>query len=630
MGPFDPIFPPDPVIQQPAVESVSVRPTTPAALVDPSDVEMESPQSQISVAMESPAEESPIKSPDAHPHATPTTSMLKLSPGPSPRGVSPDELRVLQSCLTRWRTEVEQDVKDLQRQIAQIEERLGAMYSDPELMKCGYRLHAVLVHEGQAASGHYWAYVYSSTLNEWLKFNDVAIDIASWDDIQKDGVGGYHNTSAYCIMYVNNSHPDMLQVASWGDELTSCDVPSRDTDSDYDLLLPDLQKFVEADNAQFDAEITAWDAERQRNSRVSCAGDMAVVPYAGAAAEPRPALPVKCRQSLLQTHIELCLSETKHLAATVAGLCMLHGMDVALAEGYKMVDHKANECAHALENLTLVVNDQRLRDVLVYFVLNSADQVVIDRTFCEKLHRGIDLNTVDPGAKMLLNAVTAELGKYAVQTNVEVLCEQWHETYRHFRETVFAFVYGLRAFHKDSFNEALPWLVEACRLTERLATSGSSQTPYRTLDRRILAYYRRQCLLHVNEVAVEQFKVEDHVDELFSVLHKIFLPSFYSLVCSTVPQDNDIVAAIRQSWCEVLSLELTVSKNEKLMDFLTLVLDATPDSVCSSGALPHQSGAAGDELAQYRETGDQLAIDLDAAIALAISHGYIDAAINDK
>jgi hypothetical protein len=31
--------------------------------------------------------------------------------GPAPRCVSSDELHVLQTCLTRWRTEVEQDVK---------------------------------------------------------------------------------------------------------------------------------------------------------------------------------------------------------------------------------------------------------------------------------------------------------------------------------------------------------------------------------------------------------------------------------------------------------------------------------------------------------------------------------------
>jgi len=79
----------------------------------------------------------------------------------------------------------------------------------------------VLVHEGQAASGHYWAYIYCPLSNEWLKFNDVTVEEASWEDVQKDGVGGYHNTSAYCIMYVNTDHPDFHQVASFCGKSTS-------------------------------------------------------------------------------------------------------------------------------------------------------------------------------------------------------------------------------------------------------------------------------------------------------------------------------------------------------------------------------------------------------------------------
>ena len=64
------------------------------------------------------------------------------------------------------------------------------------LFQCPYHLHAVLVHEGQAASGHYWAYVWA--LTKWLKFNDISVTDASWDDLVKESVGGYHNASAYC------------------------------------------------------------------------------------------------------------------------------------------------------------------------------------------------------------------------------------------------------------------------------------------------------------------------------------------------------------------------------------------------------------------------------------------------
>ena len=74
--------------------------------------------------------------------------------------------------------------------------------------QCPYQLHAVFVHEGQAASGHYWAYIYDTRRQEWLKFNDITVSGASWEDLMKESVGGYHNASAYCLMYVDKSHYD--------------------------------------------------------------------------------------------------------------------------------------------------------------------------------------------------------------------------------------------------------------------------------------------------------------------------------------------------------------------------------------------------------------------------------------
>jgi ubiquitin carboxyl-terminal hydrolase 25/28 len=602
---------------------------------DMADVDMESPRSQISIAMDSPAG-SPIK-PDPGVAAIDAAELpllaqmpfkISVSAGdPSPRCISSNELHVLQTCLTRWRTEVEQDVKDLQTQITQIEERLEAMYSDAELMKCGYRLHAVLVHEGQAASGHYWAYVYSTTRNEWLKFNDVAVDVVSWDDIVKDGVGGYHNTSAYCIMYVNTDHPDLQQVTSWGDEAVPCDMTSRDTDSDSDLLLPDLQKYVEDDNDRFNAEILAWDSERRKTSR-GAGGDGATAFVPGP--DVRPALPPKAasltRKTLMSQHLELFMSESKQLARMVVEWCKDNSVSAAAKQGYQHIVSAAESGAAHMLHTTLVRNDVRLRDVLVYFYLNKADDKVINRTYLEKLQLGVDVDSGGECAKMLLTAVTSELNNLAQQPTVESLCEQWHETYRYFRETVFTFINGVQAFHAERYREALPWFVEACRLTNHpVAAADSNRLPYKSIDSRVLYYYRRQCLLHVSEESVERFKSDDQIDELFAELQKIFLQCFYMLVCSSLPKDNEVVVSIRDAWCDILSVELTEPKREKLQDLLTVLLDATADSVWTAAAT-HQPA----RLLQYRELGDQLVANLDRAIDMAASHGYIEAAIDNQ
>jgi len=56
-----------------------------------------------------------MDSPSASPAKTeyPVCSGTADEAGPCPRFVTSEELHILQTCLTRWRTEVEQDIKGL-------------------------------------------------------------------------------------------------------------------------------------------------------------------------------------------------------------------------------------------------------------------------------------------------------------------------------------------------------------------------------------------------------------------------------------------------------------------------------------------------------------------------------------
>jgi ubiquitin C-terminal hydrolase len=66
---------------------------------------------------------------------------------------------VSQDCLTRWKLEVEEDIRGLESAIKGIDDQIEKMYDDESLLKHEYQLHAVMVHEGSVDSGHYWAYV---------------------------------------------------------------------------------------------------------------------------------------------------------------------------------------------------------------------------------------------------------------------------------------------------------------------------------------------------------------------------------------------------------------------------------------------------------------------------------------
>uniref|UniRef100_A0A3P9HJC9 Ubiquitin carboxyl-terminal hydrolase 25 n=1 Tax=Oryzias latipes TaxID=8090 RepID=A0A3P9HJC9_ORYLA len=171
---------------------------------------------------------------------------------PAPRHITEEELRVLEGCLHRWRSEVENDTRDLQGSISRIHRTIELMYSDKSMMQVPYRLHAVLVHEGQANAGHYWAYIYDPHQHCWMKYNDISVTKSSWEELVRDSFGGYRNASAYCLMYINDKKPFLTEE--------EFDKETGQILSGMDKLLPDLKQYVKEDNELFDKEIEEWDA----------------------------------------------------------------------------------------------------------------------------------------------------------------------------------------------------------------------------------------------------------------------------------------------------------------------------------------------------------------------------------
>ncbi|KAG7261278.1 hypothetical protein CRUP_036562, partial [Coryphaenoides rupestris] len=90
--------------------------------------------------------------------------------------VSEEELHHVRACLQRWRSEVWRAAfTELKANIERVSQVLEGMYRDNSLCQVPYRLHAVLVHEGQASAGHYWAYIHDHANRRWMKYNDIAV-----------------------------------------------------------------------------------------------------------------------------------------------------------------------------------------------------------------------------------------------------------------------------------------------------------------------------------------------------------------------------------------------------------------------------------------------------------------------
>lgn len=143
----------------------------------------------------------------------------------------------------------------------------------------------MLVHEGQASAGHYWAYIYDHANQRWMKYNDICITESSWEELERDSFGGMTNASAYCLMYIDDRLPHLITglprfliLASTylntnrhrGEThtLSSALCLPDDTDDEtgqvlrgMDSLPPVLRRYVHEDNRWFQQELSEWEEQ---------------------------------------------------------------------------------------------------------------------------------------------------------------------------------------------------------------------------------------------------------------------------------------------------------------------------------------------------------------------------------
>ncbi|KAL7389276.1 hypothetical protein ABVT39_000938 [Epinephelus coioides] len=178
---------------------------------------------------------------------------IDCPPHPAPHSITEEELHFVKTCLQRWRTEVENDINELKASIDRLTQMLEGMYSDNSLCQAPYRLHAVLVHEGQASAGHYWAYIYDHANQRWMKYNDVSITESSWEELERDSFGGMTNASAYCLMYIDDKLPYLITEDK--DDETGQVLHGMDS------LPPVLRRYVHEDNRWFQQELSEWEEQ---------------------------------------------------------------------------------------------------------------------------------------------------------------------------------------------------------------------------------------------------------------------------------------------------------------------------------------------------------------------------------
>ncbi|KAJ6247285.1 ubiquitin carboxyl-terminal hydrolase 2 [Anaeramoeba flamelloides] len=141
---------------------------------------------------------------------------------------------------------VEEELKYLKSTIEKSQKKLDGIYT--QVKKIKYHLHAVLVHRGNAGSGHYFCYILDHCNQKWFKYNDSDVTEINEKDVFEKSIGNIKNTeSAYCLVYIS-------------DETKKSQIKS-------DLKLETLQKLVPVElisenkqlNLSFIKELETWE-----------------------------------------------------------------------------------------------------------------------------------------------------------------------------------------------------------------------------------------------------------------------------------------------------------------------------------------------------------------------------------
>lgn len=173
-------------------------------------------------------------------------------------------------------------------EVGHLEDKLLALAQDEVAAYKGidrthYCLHAVLVHDGEPSSGHYWTFIRNrnstDASEQWFKFNDRLVTKVSDSEMLDVSLGGIGLASAYCLIYTLRgwegddsfkSLEDMRQTDAMEVDTTPPEVgvSFRDIAEEGRSLLPSQrQEEVEAKNSDFEKEIESFVSKKLIDDR---------------------------------------------------------------------------------------------------------------------------------------------------------------------------------------------------------------------------------------------------------------------------------------------------------------------------------------------------------------------------
>ncbi|XP_019367558.1 PREDICTED: ubiquitin carboxyl-terminal hydrolase 28 isoform X5 [Gavialis gangeticus] len=523
-------------------------------------------------ATSAPADTQPQPEPVSKPvHSS--ASLTRVPERPAPHVATKEEMSLVRTCLQRWRSEIEQDIQDLKGSIAQISQSIEKMYCDPLLRQVPYHLHAVLVHEGQANAGHYWAYIYDQPRKSWLKYNDISVTESSWEELERDSFGGLKNASAYCLMYIKDK---------MSRHIADDDAGAGQFQKEVEGLPPELKHYIQEDNWRLEQEVEEWEGEQScKIPQIEPSSASESQDFFSESGQDQSSACEPDLHSLSSQHAMMAKEQTAQAIANTAdayekngveaALCKvmlspaMQGVILAIAKARQTFDRDGSEAGlvkafrEEYSRLYLLAketptpqSDPRLQHVLVYFLQNNAPKRVVERTLLEQF---ADKNlSYDERSISIMKVARAKLKEIGPDDVDMEEYKKWHEDYSLFRKVSVYLLTGLELYQNRKYQEALTYLVYAYQSNTTLLRKG----PNRGADESLIALYRRKCLLKLNDVAAALFISSDeaHVAEGVSILNELIIPCMHLIINNDISQDDlDAIEIMRNRWCSYLGQE---------------------------------------------------------------------------
>ncbi|XP_033028542.1 ubiquitin carboxyl-terminal hydrolase 28 isoform X4 [Lacerta agilis] len=490
---------------------------------------------------------------------------VKVPEGHIPHEITEDEISLVVACLQRWREEVEQDIKDLNASIALLSQSIDQMYSDPLLHQVPYHLHAVLVHEGQANAGHYWAYIYNQPRKSWLKYNDISVTESSWEELERDSFGGLRNASAYCLMYINKRLP----------HFAAGDYVNGQTQREVESLPLELQHYIQEDNWRLEQEVAEWEEQSSKMVQMDQSSSAESQDLSSDLGQERSCSSSSERMahSLSSEHAMIAKEQTAQAIAKTADAYEKAGGLAALDKAF----HEEYSRLYSLSTETPTPqNDPRLQHVLVYFLQNNAPKQVVERTLLEQF---ADKNlSYDERSISIMKVARAKLKEIGPDEVDMEEYKKWHEDYSLFRKVSIYLLTGLELYQNKQYYEALTYLVYAYQSNLTLRRKGAN----RGANASLIALYRRKCLLKLNDAAAALFESSNElrVDEGVNILNELIIPCMHLLISNDTSKDDlDAVEVMRNRWCAYLGKDMNEDLQLKLSEFLPRLLDCSSEGI---------------------------------------------------